>query len=81
MDTDSIEVGDIFEDNDSRMMRCSIAGPGPAHMRRVRVIGFFPDYYGAPDRCSVVDVTTGLHTAIKERRLRTGGSRGFTRVK
>jgi len=36
MDTDSIEIGDIFEDNDPRMLRCPIAGPGPAHQRRVK---------------------------------------------
>lgn len=76
---DAINIGDVFEDGDRRMMRCSIVDYSQAHMRRVEVIGVevIP---GRPVRAIVRDVTTGLRTKIAHWRLLKGGSRGFRRV-
>ena len=83
MDTDSIEIGDIFEDNDPRTMRAvPVGGPfNSVTMRRVKVVGRIqPRQNEVFSRFLVEDVTTGLCTKIRTDRLRRGGKRGFTRV-
>lgn len=77
---DAVKIGDIYEDNDPRMMRCPIAGPvRPAFKRRVRVVDteIIP---GKPVRAVVEDTATGLRTRIAWSRLLKGGQRGFRKV-
>lgn len=70
-----VQVGQVWEDCDPRMMRGNILTSEPAHPRRFKIVWVF---YGG-HRVEVKDIDTGQVTRIATRRLRPG-SRGYRLV-